>query len=87
MVQLLFVVKCVDNVRRFSSVRDVQEKRQAPSDTVDDTASSACSDFTNDWSPCLYSVEGETVYDFAWYVADLAESYYRRRKCRPSPLL
>ncbi|CAM9116798.1 unnamed protein product [Ectocarpus sp. 13 AM-2016] len=43
------------------------EKRQATSDTVDDAASSAHSDFTDDWSPCLYSVEGETVYDFAWY--------------------
>ncbi|CAN0402329.1 unnamed protein product, partial [Hapterophycus canaliculatus] len=20
-----------------------------------------------EWSPCLYSVEGETIYDFAWY--------------------
>ncbi|CAN0065207.1 unnamed protein product, partial [Ectocarpus fasciculatus] len=49
------------------TVLRVFEKRQAPSVTVDDAASSAHSHFTDDWSPCLYSVEGETVYDFAWY--------------------
>lgn len=44
----------------------LQEKQGTPSAGVDGAACSANSENEADWSPCLYSVEGETVYDFAW---------------------
>eukprot|EP00903_Cladosiphon_okamuranus_P011843 g11127.t1 len=43
------------------------EKLGTPSGNIDGSACSASSDVEADWSPCLYSVEGETIYDFAWY--------------------
>lgn len=47
-------------------VRLHKEKQGMPSGDVDGATCFANSDNEADWSPCLYSVEGETVYDFAW---------------------
>lgn len=44
----------------------LQEEQGNPSGGGDDSVCSANSENEADWSPCLYSVEGETVYDFAW---------------------
>lgn len=53
------------------SMRGLQEKPDASSAGINGAASPANSDTETDWSPCLHSVEGETVYDFAWQVQDI----------------
>jgi len=50
----------------FNRVRRLQEKHDDPSSTIDGASSPAKSGGGVEWTPCLYSVEGETVYDFAW---------------------
>lgn len=45
---------------------DVWQKREEPPDNTDGAGSSRSSESVGGWSPCLYSVEGETIYDFAW---------------------
>ncbi|CAM9672719.1 unnamed protein product [Scytosiphon promiscuus] len=43
------------------------DKQERDSGSVDGTTNPANGDAAEEWSPCLYSVEGETIYDFAWY--------------------
>lgn len=49
-------------------VRGLQEKRDAPSGGIHGGVSPSKPDAEVEWNPCLHSVEGETIYDFAWQV-------------------
>lgn len=51
---------------RLDWVICLQEKLGNPSGTIDGSPSCAESETEVEWVPCLHSVEGETVYDFAW---------------------
>lgn len=56
-------------------VHGQQEKRDAPSGGINGAVSTAKANTERDWSPCLRSVEGETIYDFAWQVLKYLDDF------------